>query len=322
MKRLLLNLLPFMLLVLLLFGCSESGSAIEESGTIETTNVIISSQASGKVIKLSFDEGESVENGDTLAIIDYERAKYMLRQAEASVKISHARLSLLRNGARAEDIRQASAALSTAQANHNMLAADRKRMENLLSAGSVTQKQFDEVNTRYEAALAQLKSAEAQLSKMNNLTRPEEIEQAVGNLEAAEANLLLMKKNLDECFITSPLTGQLVKRFIEVGESVSPMAPVFKASNLSEAKLVIYVNEKDLGRVSLGQKAEVSVDSFEGRVFEGQVVYISPEAEFTPKNIQTKEERAKLVFAVKIKIPNPGLELKSGMPADAVLVSE
>lgn len=127
----------------------------------------------------------------------------------------------------------------------------------------------------------------------------------------------LLKKNIKDSFIISPLNGFIVKNFVESGEIVTPMSSLVKVSNLSTVELIIYVSEIELGKVKLGQKAVITVDTYPEKKYEGRVTFISPEAEFTPKNVQTKDERTKLVFAVKIEVPNKEFDLKSGMPADA-----
>jgi len=153
--------------------------------------------------------------------------------------------------------------------------------------------------------------------KVKKIFRPEEIEQAKGNVKKAKASVDLLKKSIHDSYVTSPLSGFIVKKFVEVGETVTPMSSLFKVSNLSTVDLVIYVSEVELGKIKLGQKAEVSIDTYPDRKYEGKVTYISPEAEFTPKNVQTKDERTKLVFAVKITVDNKNFDLKPGMPADA-----
>jgi HlyD family secretion protein len=163
----------------------------------------------------------------------------------------------------------------------------------------------------------QLSSAKENYTKMKNYARPEEIKQAEAKLNQSIASAGLIKKNINDSYIISPLNGIVVKKYFEVGETVSPMSSLVKISDLTNVELYIYVTELELGKIKLGQKAEVSVDAFKDKKFEGRVTYISPEAEFTPKNIQTKDERTKLVFAIKIELPNPNFELKSGMPADA-----
>jgi HlyD family secretion protein len=154
---------------------------------------------------------------------------------------------------------------------------------------------------------------------VKNLARPEELKQAGANLNRAIANVNLLQKSLNDCYVTSPSSGFMTKKFVEVGEIAGMMSSLFQVADLSSVDLVIYVPETELGKVQLGQKAEITVDTYPDKSFNGKVTYISPQAEFTPKNIQTQEERTKLVFAVKIKIDNPDFELKDGMPADAVI---
>jgi HlyD family secretion protein len=155
---------------------------------------------------------------------------------------------------------------------------------------------------------------------VKKIFRPEEIEQAKANLKKAKASADLLKKNIRDSYVISPLNGFVVKKFVEVGETVSPMSSLVKISNLSSVNLIIYVSEAELGKIKLGQKAEMTIDTFPGKKYEGKVTYISPEAEFTPKNIQTQDERTKLVFAVKIEIPNKNYDIKPGMPADAKII--
>ena len=122
--------------------------------------------------------------------------------------------------------------------------------------------------------------------------------------------------------MTSPSSGFITKKFLEEGETVGMMSSLFQVADLNSVELVIYVSETELGKVQLGQTAKISVDTFPDKSFDGKVTYISPEAEFTPKNIQTQEERTKLVYAVKIKVDNPDFELKDGMPADASIITK
>jgi HlyD family secretion protein len=193
-------------------------------------------------------------------------------------------------------------------------------MENLYTSKSITKKQFDDAIANYEIAQAKLISAKENLQKVKNFSRPEEIKQSEANLNRTIANLNLLQKSLNDCFVTSPSSGIITKKFIEQGETAGMMSSLFQIADLSTVELVIYVSETELGMVKLGQKANIKVDTYLDRSFEGKVIYISPEAEFTPKNIQTQEERTKLVYAVKIKVDNPDFELKDGMPADASII--
>lgn len=308
-------------IILFLTGCSGSSdqNKIEASGTIETTEVTLSSKVSGEIKVLNADEGNEVKSGDTLLVVDHSLLDIQLEQALAARDMSEAQYALMKSGARREDITQASEALRQAQINRQQASLDRDRMEKLYASKSVTKKQYDDAVSRYDITQAQYNAAQENLSKMKNLARPEELRQANANVKRSDAGVKLLQKNISDCYVVSPVNGIIVKKYIERGESVMPSASLLKISDLSVVDLVIYVSEEELGKVKLGQKAQVSVDSYKDKVFTGKVIYISPEAEFTPKNIQTKDERTKLVFAVKIQVHNPEFKLKAGMPADAVI---
>lgn len=311
-------------IIALLFGCGENGvkEKIELSGTVETTDIILSSQVAGTVQKIIQEEGSRVGDGDTLVIIDPETYILQLNQAEAQRDLAKAKYDLLIKGARSEDKSQAAEMLNQAEANYQSAKTDFERMENLFENQSVTKKQYDDAKTRLTIAEAQLNSAKQNLKKIENFVRPEELDQAKAAFNAAEANVKLLQKRVNDCYVLSPINEQIVKNFVEIGETVNPQSSLVKVSDLSKVEVVVYIQEADLGKVKLGQKAEIFSDSYEDKSYEGKVTYISPEAEFTPKNIQTKEERTKLVFAVKIKVPNPNYELKAGMPVDAVIYLE
>lgn len=306
---------------LTLFGCSNDGElkSIEASGTIESTNIIISARTSGNILNINFDEGANVKAGDTVMIIDHEQLDLQLLQSIAVKDAAEAQLNLMLAGARREDIIQAEANFNQAKVNFEAAEKDKVRMENLFAAKSITQKQLDDAVARYDVMKAQYEGATENFNKVKKIFRKEEIDQARANYKKAIAGVELLKKNIRDCYVISPINGFIVKTFAEKGESVTPMTSLFKVSNLDEVELVIYVSTIELSSIKLSQKADVKTDANENKVYEGKVTYISPEAEFTPKNIQTKDERTKLVFAVKIKILNKDYELKDGMPADAVI---
>lgn len=312
-------LLQLIIFSLIIFSCSSNNEkqAIEATGNIETINVIVSSKVNGEVISILKDEGDKVKTGDTVMIIDPTIYQIKLREAEASLLAAEAQLELVKVGARKEDIQQAEQTLKQAEVNLQSAENDKMRYENLYQTKSISRKQYEDALTRYEIALAQFNSAKENLRKIKNISRPEELKQVKANYERIKANVDLIKKNLSDCYVTSPIDGIIVKKFVEKGETVNNLSSLFKVSNLYQVEILVYVNEQDLGKVKLGQLVEITVDAFPNKIFEGKVVYISPEAEFTPKNIQTKEERTKLVFAVKVKIDNTDLQLKAGIPADA-----
>ncbi len=314
-----IKITTFFILLLLIAGCSNTNNNtfIEGTGTIESTNVIVSSRNAGEINSILFNEGERVNAGDTILIIDHEALEYQLEQALAGEQIAQAQLDLMLKGARSEDIKQAEEMMKQSEVNFNSAKKDFERYKQLWESKSISKKQFEDITAKYDVALAQYNAAKENYQKVKKIFRPEEIEQAKGNLKKAKASVDLLKKSIRDSYVISPLSGFIVKKFVEVGETVTPMSSLFKVSNLSTVDLVIYVSEVELGKVKLGQKAEVSIDTYPDRKYEGKVTYISPEAEFTPKNVQTKDERTKLVFAVKITVDNKNFDLKPGMPADA-----
>lgn len=316
------NLFIFIIIVFTLEGCTKSNNPneINSSGTIEATDIVISSKTAGQIREILFNEGDKVLKGDALVLIDHESLDIQLRQMSAIIDQAEAQLRLLQSGARKEDISLAREQLNTAEINLEQARTDKERLEKLLESNSVTQKQYEDASLKYEQSVNQFNSARENLTKVKNLIRPEEIESAMANLKRNIAGKEIIQKNIEDCTIRSTLNGIIIKKFVEPGEYVTPGSSLLKLSDLSLVNLYIYINETDLGKIKIGQKAEVKTDSFKDKIYEGEVIFISPEAEFTPKNIQTPDERTKLVFKVKILIPNPDSELKSGMPADAKLI--
>lgn len=308
-----------MIAFLLLFtACNSNGnkSSLELSGTIETTDVVLSSKVAGEVTELKADEGESVVKGDTLLIIDHDNYLIQKVQAQAAFDAANSSYQLLKNGARKEDLAQAKEALSQAKANNKLVANDYERFKKLYDQKAITKKQFDEISTRLVISKSQLKQAEENLTKLKNFARPEELSAARAKTNQAEAALNLINKTISDCFVTSPISGVITNKYIEEGEMAVPQTSLFQISDIDKAEIYVYVPEAELAKVQLGEKAEIRIDTYPDKVYEGKVTYISSEAEFTPKTIQTKDERTKLVFAVKVEAPNKNHELKPGLPAD------
>jgi HlyD family secretion protein len=290
---------------------------ISASGTIEATDINVSAKIGGQIDNILVEEGTTVKVGDTLALIDHKALVIQLMGAEAGVKNAQAQLDLLLNGARTEDIRQAEEGVRQAEVNLKISHDDFQRIVALYDSGSVTQKQKDDAEARLAIAQAQFNSAQEALKKLRQFARPEEIRSAQARLEQAIASRDLLKKNIADCYITAPLDGIITNKALEQGETVGLSATIVTITNQNKVYLTIYITDKELGKVKLGQTAKVRIDTYPQKFFEGKVIYISPQAEFTPKNVQTKQDRVKLVFGVKIEIANPQGILKSGMPADA-----
>ncbi len=270
---------------ILLGGCFGNGddSFIEESGTIETTNIVISSRATGEIIELNADEGDKKNSGDTLLIIDNELPQIQQRQAEAALAAAEASYDLLKKGARSEDIRQAEEALKQARSGYELAEKDKNRMEKLYNSGSVTKKLYDDTFTRFTISEAQFRAAEENLKKIRNIARPEELRAAEAKVKQAEAQVDLLKKSISDCFVTAPMTGEILEKYVEKGETVTRLSSLFKMADPSVVKLVIYVSETNLGKIKTGQKAEITTDTWKDKVYKGEVIHIASEAQFTPQ---------------------------------------
>ncbi len=227
---------------------------ISGSGTIEVTEIEISSKISGRVAELPKPEGVDVKRGDLVSRLEYE-------------ELSAQRLSAKANFVNAEK-------------NYN-------RLRELFQSGSISRRDLDNAETAFRIAKAGYDQVSA---------------------------------TIENAVIYSPIDGTVLDTNVEVGEMAFPGTPILTIADITKPWMYIYVNEKNLGMVKIGQRVKVFIDSFPGKAFHGKVVSISNKAEFTPKTIQTKDERVKLVFAVKVTIENPDMVLKPGMPADAEII--
>ncbi|UCC88926.1 MAG: efflux RND transporter periplasmic adaptor subunit [Anaerolineales bacterium] len=200
--------------------------------------------------------------------------------------------------------------------------AARQKLSDLLAIRENPQQakvQAAQTEAAYQQAVAGVEVSQANLDIARAGATQEQIEVARTGLSQAQATLKTLEVQRQKYVLRAPLAGLVVERIAHEGEMALPGMAMLTIASLDSVELTIYIPEPDVGKVFLSQPVEVSVDSFSGEIFAGQVVWISDEAEFTPKNIQTKEERVNTVFAVKANIPNPGHKLKPGMPADAVL---
>ena len=302
-----------------LAACFRSSRAIEASGTIEATSVQVSSKSSGEILHLDASEGTFVKEGDILAVIDHAVLGIQLGQARSGVDLAKAQLDLLTNGARGEDLAQAKDVLNQASDTLQNAQEDFNRMESLYKVTAATKKQRDDAESHYTVAKAQASSAQQALLKLQNFARPEDVKAALARVDQAVYSVRLLEKSIQDCTVHSPVNGIVTEKLVEEGELAAPGTGLYVITNLDMVKLTIYVPETDLGNIRLGQEARISIDSRSGATFAGKVTYISPIAEFTPRDIQTKDERVKLVYAVRIEIANPQGIFKPGMPADAAL---
>lgn len=292
---------------------------VKVSGNIETTTVGAGFKIAGHVARRMVDEGDSVQKGQMIASLETADLELDVTSARAQLLAAQATLAQLTNGSRAQDVSAAQAALRSTEADRQNAAAEYRRMQQLFAQSAISAQDRDRSQTAYAKASARADQAAQQLSLVAEGPRREEIELAAARAEQAKQVLKLAQTRLSYAQITAPVNGVVLSKNIEPGEYVSPGTPVVTIGGLDQVWLKAYIAETDLGRVKLGQKVTVTTDTYSGKIYKGYVSFIASEAEFTPKNIQTAEERVKLVYRIKIMIENPARELKPGMPADALI---
>jgi len=297
----------------------DTANLIESTGTIEATEVDIRTEAAGIIRSLHFDEGDRVRQGDILAEIDREKKEIELAQAKARLVETEAQLTLLIKGLRDKEVERVRETFLESQVLLKDSNREYRRIQKLFDQGVVDLGSRDKAEAAYETAQKRYAIARKNYEIAKEGSRKEEIQAGEAVKESAEAQVQLIERQLEDTTIIIPLQGFISERYVEVGEFVSVGSLMATVIDLEQVWVMAYVSEINLGNVKLGQVGKVKVDSFPEKEFIGKVTYISPEAEFTPKNIQTKEERVKLVFGVKIELDNPDQELKLGMPADAIL---
>ena len=313
----------FLVIFLILSGCSQnSGNIVESTGTIEATQIDIRSEAGGQILKLHFDEGDRVAPGDILAEIDHEKLGYELKNARMRLQELQARLSMFQYGFRDEEVQKAKQALLEAEIQLKDAKREYKRIQKLFNDGVASDHDKDKAETTYKSSLKRYDRAKEDYQIFSDGYRVEEVSAARAAMESAQAVVDLTKRKIKDATITSPAKGIISERYVEPGEIVTPGSLLVTITDLQDCWIMAYISEKNLGKVKLGQTGYVCIDSFTEKKFTGKVTYISPEAEFTPKNIQTKEERVKLVFGVKVKVNNKEELLKPGMPADVIIEVE
>ena len=296
-----------------------SERAIKGSGIVEVTEVDVAFEVSGTIRERFVQEGSLVDKGEPIARLDDREYRLQVERASAAKAAADARYRLLLKGARAQEIDQALAAVEAADSELATQQRDFERIKALYETHVVSQSEFDRVKTGLTAAQAARDRAHAQLALLKEGFRTEEVEAGRAGLREAEKVLELAELNLSRCQLFAPVAGRVLSKNREVGETVPAGASIVTLGDLTRPWLNLYVGERDLGKVALGMKAYVTVDSFPTEPFPGKVTFIAEKAEFTPKNIQTQDERVKLVYRIKIELENRNQALKAGMPADAVL---
>lgn len=373
-----------LLIIVFVSGCTTEKPLVFTS-TIETTQVDVNSEVSGKVIKIHAEEGSDVKAGDTLVTLDSSQAQIQVKQAEAALKAAQAKLDELKSGSRQEQIKQAEAAMKAAKAKLDELKAGSrseqlrqaqaaiaqaqnavnlakknydyrvKNLENakkLLETGGISQQQVDDLQNLVDIAEQQLKSAEEQLNiakaqfdLLKNGPSPEAIRAAEATYQQAKAQYELVKNGatsqsiivaqanvdqakkalesaklqLDKFTIKAPVTGRLIYKNVNLGEVVFPGTNVGTIAILNDMWVKFYIPETNKHKVEVGKMVVIKSKAFPKENIRGKIIFVSDKAEFTPKNIETKEAKENTVFAVKVKILDLLDKLKPGMTVDVQL---
>jgi HlyD family secretion protein len=318
MKRVTLALTLISTVAALATGCGASvdTDTIRASGHIEATEIRLAAKVGGRLLEAPLEEGDTVNAGEMVARLETLDAQHQLAQARANVEAADAQLRLLLAGSRAEDLRRAEDQMAQAQSELDAARRDLDRLSGLADRGSATEKSRDDAATRKEIAERAVAAARAQLDKLVAGPRRQEIEAARAQRASAQAMVAAVEQQITDATVLAPADGVVTTRIAEPGEILPPGATMAILTDLDRPWLTVWIDEPSLSRVKLGQSVTVRVDGSD-QIFDGTVSFISPVAEFTPKNVQTPDERAKLVFRVKVQLTNPDGIFKPGMPADA-----
>ena len=287
------------------------------SGNIEAHESLVSFKVQGRIVDLPVEEGQQVEQGALLARLEDADFKQKVKIDEAGVVVRESDLSLTLAGTRDQEVNASQQAVLDAQADLVQKKADNDRAQQLFGKDEISAQDRDLAATALKRSAANYAAAQQRYNEAVEGSRKEDIAIARANLAQANANLGLSRINETYTTLRAPSTGVITVRQAELGEVVSPGSPVITLADLDHIWLRAYIAETDLGKIHWGQEAAITTDTYPGKQYHGRISFISPDAEFTPKSVQTYTERVTLVYRIKIDIDNPNHELKPGMPADA-----
>lgn len=326
-----LKTLGMVLLAALAVGCAKKPalSPTSASGYVEATDVRVAAKVAGRVESVAVTEGQRVTPGQVLVTLATTETDLAIARAQADRAQADAQLRLLQAGSRVEDVREAEAQAAAAESDKRAAdaelaaaRADEARFEQLIAANSGSRKQRDDAVARRETAEARQRAtvdrsraAAAQVSRLRAGARPEEISAARARVAASDAQIATLENDRKEAVIVSPSAGTVTSRLVEPGELAAPRSPLIVIVDLDHAWANVYVGEPLVP--SLKIEAPVSLKTDGGEQLQGRIAFISPQAEFTPRNVQTSDERAKLVYRVKVLVDNSKGILKPGMSVTA-----
>lgn len=301
-------------------GGSDAGGVITASGTVEATRADLGFQVPGRIRDLIPREGDSVHGGQELARLDLRELEAARDAALAQVDAAEARLLEFRRGSRPQEVAQAEAVARAASERADDALREAERTRRLFEGGAVSRQTLDRAETALQVAEAGRDQAVQALALVRAGPRSEVVRTQEAVVEQARANLARAEASVAYGIIVAPFPGRVTVRHREPGETVGAGAPVLTLLDPGDRWVRIYVRQDRIGAVRIGMAADIVSDTYPERVYSGEVTFVGSEAEFTPRNVQTAEERIKLVYPVKVRISgDPGFELKPGIPADVTL---
>jgi HlyD family secretion protein len=284
-------------------------------GNVDIRQVELAFNAAGRIERMLVHEGERVQQGQLLAVLDTRRMQHAVDLAQAQLDTQREVVARLRAGSRPEEIEQARANAQAARVDARNAARSYERQKALAAQHFIAAQQADDARALSEAADARLKAAEEALRLVVLGPRAEDIAAAEATLEANRAALAIAQRDLAEASLHAPSAGVIENRVLEPGDMASPQTPVFTLALGEPLWVRAYVRGPDLGRIRVGDRAAVRTDSYPGKQYRAWVGFISPTAEFTPKSVETEEVRTQLVYQVRVFVCAPQDELRLGMPA-------
>jgi len=308
-------------LLVALSACGGRGdkNKIILTGSVESDPVRVSPLVGGRLLEVNAVEGAKVKAGEVIGRIDPADLELQLKQAETAMRAASAQLALVQKGVRSEDLATAAEQVKQAEIAVDKYERERARLERLYKEGSISSKDLDDITVLRDRAGSQLEQAKKQYEKAKTGARKEEIDAVRAAADQAAAAADILRKKIADCVVVAPRDGTVLYRLAEPGEVVAPGTTLATIADLEKVKVTAFVPESDLGSVSLGMNAKLRTDSHPERTFPASVSRIADEAEFTPKTIQTREERVKTVYRIELTAANAEGIFKPGMPVDVIL---
>ena len=289
------------------------------SGNIEAHESLVSFKVTGRIIALPVEEGMTLKSGDLLARLDSDDYRQQVAEDESAIRVRDRQLALGLAGSRTQDIEAAKQAILDAQADLEQKKKDYARYQALYEKDEIPGQTRDLAATNVTRAQATYDRAQQIYNELVEGTRKEELAVEDSNVQQADQNLQMSRIRLAYTVLRAPFNGVVLVRQAELGEVVSPGTPIVTLADLDHLWVRVYVPETDLGKVRWGQVVDVRTDTYPDKIYHGRITFVSSEAEFTPKSVQTEKERVTLVYRVKVDVENPNRELKPGMPADTIV---